>query len=300
MIISLHGHHCRRKYVNGSRNIVPFQLVLSECNIWICNCGLNEVEDEIDMLLFCPEPIWFFTDGKSCVDFFCPILSVKLLRALPIFNTCIYLYIYIYLFLRRLISLPNITWFAATYLNSAPLCWTAGLFISGCFSQTSDWNAAWNHRLPPCAPRMLCTVASSLLPSRPPGLFQRQFQTWHCAYSSAGQRWQHSPAGEVSWAAAALQNTLIISLNHCTVMGHRSCQLWWNETEDRKRARHHNGHTGRSCPSWHLYFLYFYGAEYAYFIIFFSSRVCRHNSKINPNRCGLHLNVRKRFSSSVL
>lgn len=205
------------------------------------------------MLLFCPEPIQFFfcwSDIKGKSRF----LSNSEFKAhSQIFNTCIYSFI----FFKQtyLPPQPNLICCHIPEL-SAPLCRTAGLFISGCFSQTSDWNAAWNHRLPPRAPRMLCIAALSLLPSQQPGLFSEAVSDlalclWFCWPAAAA----FAKAGEVSWAAA-LQNTLIISLNHCTVMGHRSCQLWWNETEDRKRARHHNGHTGRSCPSWHLYFLY--------------------------------------------
>lgn len=122
---------------------------------------------------------------KLCV--ICPILSSKLTVALPIFNMCSYLFKRTYLPPQRNLICCHIPEL------SAPLCRTAGLFISGCFPQTSDWNAARNHRLPPCAPRMLCSAASSLLPSQPPGLFRRQFQTWHCAYGSAGQRRQRSP-----------------------------------------------------------------------------------------------------------
>lgn len=76
---------------------------------------------------------------------------------------------------------------------SVPLGQTGGLFISGCFPQTSDSNAAWSHRLPPCAPRNVYTAASSLLPSQPLGLFPRQLQAWHCASFCAGQRRQHLP-----------------------------------------------------------------------------------------------------------
>lgn len=49
--------------------------------------------------------------GEKNLCGICPKLSSKLTLALPIFNMCIY-------FFQKTYLLPNITWFAATYLNS--------------------------------------------------------------------------------------------------------------------------------------------------------------------------------------
>lgn len=171
---------------------MPFQPISSDYNVWMCNCGSNLVEDEIKIMLSCPETITIFTEVISREKAAC-YLSNSELKAHSGASNFEHVYLFIYFFKKT--YLPPQRNLICRHIPelSAPLCWTAGLFISGCFPQTSDWNAAWNHRLPPCAPRMLCSAASSLLPCQPPGLFRRQFPNWHCAYGSAGQLRQHSP-----------------------------------------------------------------------------------------------------------
>lgn len=127
---------------------------------------------------------------------------------------------------------------------------TAALFISGSFPQTSDWNAAWNHRLP------LCTLD---------GLHHADWRSQsHHSFPLSSQtlrgrsRLGIVPAAPLAsdsvhqyWGSflGCAANTLIITLNRCAVMGYQSCQLWWNEMEDRKRVHHGYGHTGRNCAT---------------------------------------------------
>lgn len=166
---------------------------------------------------------------------------------------------------RRHISLPNITWFATTYLDSlrrsVDSAWLKTKDDGGVIYQ---WLLSPNQWLKRSMKSQITPVCSADAAHR--GLITPTLSAAR-PFSEAAPDWALCPplcrpaaaafanAGEVSWAAAQ-QNTLIISLNHCAVIGHRSCQLWWNETEDRKRACHRYGHTGRSCPSRHLYFLY--------------------------------------------
>lgn len=165
---------------------------------------------------------------------------------------------------KKHISLPNITWFAATYLDSlrrsVDSAWLKTKEDGGVIYQWLLSPNQWLKRSMKSQITPVCSadaahrglITPSLSAARP---FSEAAPDWAlCPWLCRPAAAPFASAGEVS-RAAAQQNTLIISLNHCAVMGHRSCQLWWNETEDRKRACHRCGHAGRSCPSRHLRFL---------------------------------------------